>query len=98
MRLAIAAVLALAVGLIAAPSFAATTSSTAGTPAETAANPPMKHVTHHKVAHHGMMHAMTSPTVAEHPRVEQLNEMSLQAAKKGGSMTPPAGAPSAGQK
>jgi hypothetical protein len=97
MRLAIAAALALAVGLIAAPSFAAT-SSTAGTPAETAANPPMKHVTHHKVAHRGTMHAMASPTVAEHPRVEQLNEMSLQAAKKGESMTPPAGAPSAGQK
>jgi hypothetical protein len=49
----------------------------------------MKHVTDHKVAHRGTMHAMASPTVAEYPRVEQLNEMSLQAAKKGESLTPP---------
>jgi hypothetical protein len=88
MRLATAVIaFAFAAGLAAVPSFAMTTSSTPTKYSTT------KHVTHHKLAHRGTMHAMASPTVAEHPRVEQLNQMSLQSAKKGQSI-----APSDGQK
>ena len=54
---------------------------------------PMMH--HRMVMHHPMMHAaMTAPPAkgdTEHMTIEQLNNMSLQAAQKGQNFTPPAG-------
>jgi hypothetical protein len=49
------------------------------------------------MAHHGMTHAMAKPD-REHMTIEQLNSMSLQAAKKGQNFSPPAAPPPASQK
>jgi hypothetical protein len=106
MRPRIAAAVALAAGLIAAPAFAADpTSPPAGAPpaaAPPAAEPPatapapmakpapMRH--HRTTMRHGMTHTMAKPD-SEHMSIEQLNAMSLDAAKRGQSFSPPAGSP-----
>lgn len=63
------------------------------------------HVTHHVIhhpmhtammhhpmpMHHGMTHAAATPAEREHMTIEQLNNMSLRAAKQGQNFAPPAG-------
>ena len=103
MRLPIAAALALAAGLMAAPGFARTTSSPVGKveTSTTSTGTGTMHgaSTHHRTtAHHRTTRMAANPTAAEHARVEQLNNMSLQSAKKGQSMPAPTGAPPVGQK
>lgn len=61
--------------------------------AEPMAKRPMHHApmhAHRMPMHRGMAHAMARPD-SEHTTIEQLNAMSLQAAKKGQNFTPPAG-------
>jgi hypothetical protein len=62
----------------------------------TMARHPMVHhrmVMRHPMMHHPMMHAAAAAPRgdSEHMTVEQLNNMSLQAAQKGQNFTPPAG-------
>lgn len=100
MRIPVATALALAVGLMAAPGFARTTNSpvgkvqtsttstnAAGTSTNTAGTM-RSSSSHHRITsrHHGTHMASANPTAAEHARVEQLNNMSLQSAKRGQSM------------
>ena len=78
-----------------------TTPGPMATPGDMAAPGPMAHHTmgHHRMVvrhpmmmHHPMMHAAAAPRGdSEHMTIEQLNNMSLQAAQKGQNFTPPAG-------
>lgn len=101
MRPRIAAAVALAAGLIAAPAFAADPTSPpaaappaaeppAAAPGPMAKPAPMRH--HRTTMRHGMTHTMAKPD-SEHMSIEQLNAMSLDAAKRGQSFSPPAGSP-----
>jgi hypothetical protein len=94
MRLRIAAALSLAAGLVATPGFAQNTPPDAGTPAPTAEQPPMtpsptQPTAPHKMrAHRGAMRSMAKGD-SGNAAVDQLNNMSLQAAKQGQTFTPP---------
>ena len=80
MRISLVAALGVAAGLVAGPAFAATTST----------HHHYRHAgkSHVAARHHGHGHMASSPN-AENAQIEQLNNMSLQAAQKGQNYTPP---------
>jgi hypothetical protein len=94
MRLRIVAALGLAAGLIAAPAFAAntTTPPAAGAPPAAAPAEPMANhapMHHHMMTRHHMAHSAMAAPDSEHMTIEQLNDQSLQAAKRGSNYAPP---------
>ncbi len=81
MRVSLVAALGVAAGLVAGPAFAATTTH----------HHHHRHARSHMAAHHHGHGAMASSPNAENAQVEQLNNMSLQAAQRGQSFAPPGG-------